>query len=331
MARNLTHLLYLALLMSMFLTSPNISRAERFVCESALQPRIDFLAPAKYVERLRLLQEPDGFEPIGHFISSFINRSESYKGRYYRSENVDAPESILHTFPKVGDKAKSSIELKEFYQAVYQNYGQSFSSELMSKLTESDRELLLKRTTLGVVKNRDSITGTWRWYEANPNPIKIEQPVPLPYQILNKVRGVSELQVTRKLQAFMDMGVGVTEISKFSAGGQIESTRLRTIHLIEYEWMVRAWYDQIFIAHVTTPAHIRLYKKYGFEVAEEFEVVDPATGASHKEAILWVRGWQFHEALRKCLKLTDQISSLRPRKRLLPGEFRDPNYYRFQR
>ncbi len=331
MLRKRLHLSYLALLLSIFLTAPTISRAGSVrapnICQSLLEPEIDFLAPANYVERLRLLQEPNGLEPLGKLVSSFISRPLSYEGRYYRNEDIDAPKSIRHTFPRDGDKAKSSIKLKEFYNAVYRNYGQSFSSELMSKLSESDQELLIKRTTLGVIQNRDSITGTWRWYEANPNPNKIEQPVSLPYQILNKVRGVPELQVTRKLQAFMDMGFGVTEISKFSAGGQSESTRVRTIHLIEFDWMVRSWHNQIYIAHVTSPAHIRLYKKYSFEIAEEFEVVDPISGESHKEAILWVRGWQFHEALRKCLKLTDQLRWLRPRKQLLPSEFKDPNFH----
>ena len=120
------------------------------------------------------------------------------------------------------------------------------------------------------------------------------------------------------LKRFMAMGFGVTEIGKFSITSDDPKLRERATHMIEMAWLRMAPEDEIFIAHVTSRAHARLYKKYGFEIAEEFTV----PGSQSPEMILWVRGWQFKNALRKHLNVhLFQASQSRAHKRaLLPAE-----------
>lgn len=82
--------------------------------------------------------------------------------------------------------------------------------------------------------------------------------------------------------------------------------------------MIRARNDEVYVAHAASMAHARLYRKYGFEVAETYTSPE----SKEQEAILWVRGWQLKAALRKILNVhVFQARTYRaPWQYLLPSE-----------
>ncbi|MEK2690852.1 hypothetical protein [Bdellovibrio sp. GT3] len=145
----------------------------------------------------------------------------------------------------------------------------------------------------------------------------------LPFVRLNRTQNVGELAVTKKLEHFMDRGVRVVEIGNFSVASENPRIRERTTQIIEMAWLRMASDYDVYICHVLSPAHERLYRKYGFEIAEAYDV----PGKKTQDAILWVRGWQFKAALRKHLKVETQNERQLVAEDgfLLPAEFRNQN------
>jgi hypothetical protein len=282
-----------------------------------------FTSTTDYIVRIQELLEPDNQEPLAEVISQ-PQDIEFLNGPVITRSNVawSVPAALRDVIPKAWSPEynnSSVIQQTAFLENLFKAYGSAFSKEAKDDILKADRSLELENTTYGEVRTRTATIGTWRWFEANPITDGLPRRKELHYERMNRHQNVGELEITKKLEHFMDLGVGVTEIGNFVVRSGDPAIRARATRLIEMAWLRLARNDEIYICHVLTPAHERLYRKYGFEVAEAYDV----PGKKTKDAILWVRGWQFKAALKKYLQveLTQASSSGKPKMQLLPAEF----------
>lgn len=260
-----------------------------------------------YIEAMMAVLRPRNAESMIEFQSS---PHRLPRRRAYRITSSLFPAPELRSYVDVDSEWEMSvIDIDEFYRTVYGRYEGQFEEGFIRSLVDADHALEMDRSTYGVVRTAHEILGTWRWFRARlaEHVFPGDTAVDLPYARINRVRGVAELGVTHKLKEFMKKGFSVVELGKFSSHG-IPDLRDRATAAIELAWLRMADEEDVYIAHVTTAAHARLYRKYGFEIAETFDV------KGHREAILWVRGWQFKRALED-LHHVEELKPLLP----LPG------------
>ena len=262
-------------------------------------------------------------EPIGSFVNFAVRTQTRFGIHAYRSNaGYPVPNSLEGAWPMMhrAETTMTGINKDRFYKTVYGKYDIKFSHDLIEKLSVVDNAIEMDRTTYAEIRSRHELLGTWRFFTARAHWTDLANDVPavLPYVRMNRIRGAPELRVTEKLNKFMDDGIGVVEIGKFSVVAETPELQARVTHLIEMDWLALAKDDSIYVAHVTTPAHARLYKKYGFEVAEEFLV----PGNEKPEAILWVRGHALKTAIQNYLKVSSHGGWVPDVAPLLPAEFR---------
>lgn len=256
------------------------------------------LNPNEYFERLDelLIGNGSGDELAVLYSEALPSNGDKIK-RVSGGSNI--PEALEDIFPNPWSKRffeDSIVDAEKMYSSVYTHYGATFQTVLIQNVRTVDKSLEHDRVSYGEVRSRNRLLGTWRTFRASGPNIKA---LPLPYMRMNKLRGVAKLRVDEVLLKLMEQGIGVNEIGKFTVFNLDAITNLRTSSLVEMNWLLNLKDNDVYVAHVTTPAHVRLYRKYGFEVAEEFSV----PGTDVKEAVLWVRGWEFKEALRTRLKV----------------------------
>jgi len=297
------------------------------LCSNVFTSSIDvFSGVTDYFTRMQELLEPQGQEPLAEVISQPIPLAQLKDSSPFQKSNPawSVPAALRDVIPDPWspdfDQSRS-IQQRTFLENLMKNYGDTFSKETIDDIFRADRSLERENTVYAEVRTRTSTIGTWRWFEGNPLMNGETQRKDLPYVRMNRNQNVGKLEVTKKLEHFMDLGFGVTEIGNFSVRSEDPAIRERTTRLIEMTWLRLARNDEIYICHVVSPAHERLYRKYGFEIAEAYDV----PGKKTKDAILWVRGWQFKAALRKHLQveLTQASQSRANQTQLLPAEFRD--------
>lgn len=273
-----------------------------------------FSGASEYLHGMRELLAPRGKEPLSEVISQPVPLAQA----------VDSPfpnKNPAWTVPLDFEHSRA-IQQRTFLETLMNNYGGTFTEAARAEIFRADSLLEPANTVYAEVRTRASTVGTWRWFEGNLVKDGKAQRAELPYVRLNRQLKVGELEVTRKLEQFMDLGFGVTEIGNFSVRSDDFTIRERTTRLIEMTWLRLAKNDEIYICHVLSPAHERLYRKYGFEIAETYDV----PGKKQQDAILWVRGWQFREALKKHLQIDYSLGlphMIKPAQLLLPAEFRD--------
>ncbi|RYZ69724.1 MAG: hypothetical protein EOP09_07200 [Proteobacteria bacterium] len=277
---------FLALLL--ILASSSAFAAPR--CQSAFAVRQDLMT------RTWQVTERDGSEPIVE-VDSYPERQPGHKVYRHSSQWWWTHESLKHHLFEEGrsrfEWQMSNIQSDKFYQAVYGQFQNIIADGTIDALRKVDQTIEVDRSTYGEIRTKDAIIGTWRWFRARlpqrlfPNDKILE----MPFVRINRARGfTAQLQVTRRLNELMRQGLSVIEIGKLSVDGSPELKK-RAIQTIELGWLRRASEEDVFVAHVTSQAHAKLYEKYGFTVAESFEV------NGHQESILWVRGYDFRRAL----------------------------------
>ena len=295
---------------------PIAAHATPHTCADVLTPRHD------YLQRLWEVTEHEGSEPIFE-VDSYPERTPRHRAyRHSAQWWWTSPSLKHHQFAEDRSRAEwtmSNINTTQFYVKVYGRFQDIISDGTIDVLRKVDHSIEVDRTTYGEIRTAKSVIGTWRWFRARladyvfPNDTIAE----LPYVRVNRDRGFTkELLVTKKLIEIMRKGFSVVEIGKLSLDGSPE-LRKRAMTTIELGWLRRASEEDVFIAHVTGLAHVRLYRKYGFQIAECFEV------NRNKEAILWVRGYEFRRALEDLhhIQRRDSIEPIsRPLQPLLPTE-----------
>ncbi|RYZ77419.1 MAG: hypothetical protein EOP05_01865 [Proteobacteria bacterium] len=270
---------------------------------------------------MKLLMEQVGLEPLGEVVSQRVPKTYLFEGEVTRANSsYYPPEALKDILPEPWDERFNSdgpVKAEEFYRKVYDRYESEFDSELINTLVKTDQQVPTSRSDYGEVRTKAGVIGTWRMYHSSPfNYLTrvTERYSEPPFVRLNRARKVPDLKIEKVLRAFSSAGVGVTELGKFSVDSQDKNIRERATALVEMAWLARIDEDNVYIAHVTSRAHARLYRKYGFAIAEEFSV----PGHSNPEAILWVRGHDFKKALEKLLGVqTDKI-------RVRPSDRRSP-------
>jgi hypothetical protein len=273
-----------------------------------------FQGASEYLHGMRELLAPRGKEPLSEVISQPLPLAQP----------VDSPfpnANPAWTLPLDFEQSRA-IQQRTFLENLMNNYGGTFSQAARDDILRADRSLEPANTVYAEVRTRASTIATWRWFEANALINGETRRKELPYVRMNRHQNVGALEVTRKLENFMDLGFGVTEIGNFSVRSDDFTIRERATRLIEMTWLRMARNDVIYVCHVLSPAHERLYRKYGFEIAEAYDV----PGKKHQDAILWVRGWQFRTALKKHLQIDYPLglpSRVKPTQLLLPAEFRN--------
>ncbi|RYZ90795.1 MAG: hypothetical protein EOP06_07485 [Proteobacteria bacterium] len=262
-------------------------------CESVFATKP---APVELIQRIWQVTEQEGSEPIVE-VDSYPERQPGRKTYRHSTQWSWTHESLKHhVFALNASRSEwtmSNIHSDKFYQTVYGQFQNIIADGTIDALRKVDQTIEVDRSIYGEIRTKDAVIGTWRWFRARlsnssfPN----DESAELPFVRINRARGFNaQLAVTRKLIELMEQGLSVVEIGKLSIDGTTELKK-RAIETIELGWLLRASEEDVFVAHVTSKAHARLYKKYGFTVAESFEL------NGHEESILWVRGYDFRRAL----------------------------------
>jgi hypothetical protein len=307
-------------LFALLLTLPMVASAREARCVDIFSDIQDFddvdvfSGSSEYFHGIRELLAPRGQEPLSEVISQPLPQAQA----------VDSPFPNLNpawSVPKDFEESKA-IQQRTFLETLINNYGGTFTEAARAEVLRAHSLLDPANSLYAEVRTRSSTVGTWRWFEGNllKNGIRFRKD--LPYVHLNRQQNVGELGVTKKLEHFMDLGFGVTEIGNFSVRADDITIRQRTTRLIEMTWLRLAKNDEIYICHVHLPAYERLYRKYGFEIAEAYDV----PGKKEKDLILWVHGWQFRAALAKHLQIDYSRGlphMIKPTQLLLPAELRN--------
>lgn len=276
-----------------------------------------------YAEKMHRLMQSDGGKDIGEIVSA---RAPLVRSREWRVDMNNVawapPASLIGILPvpfKPLYRRESAVKSEDFYKSAYGHY-QKFSDELINILRAVDSGLESENIFWGEVHTRNDTVGTWRWYVIDPfNLSKESGRLPaFPFARLNQERNIGKLDISDSIDHFLDLGNRVIEIGKFAVESEDSNVGLRATKLIEMAWLRLAHDDDVFIAHVATKAHARLYRKYGFEVAEAFVVNE----TDSDEMILWVRGWQFKQAILKLLSVAppQSIDPVPSQPALLPSE-----------
>lgn len=190
----------------------------------------------------------------------------------------------------------NEIPTKEFYAAVRNNYEQVFPDEIIKVLSKTDESLDPSRLQLGSVMHDNKIAGTWRVYEATKKSAKDPGDI-LPYMRANALRNVPPNKADEIIKAEIASGKRVAEMGKFSVDYRLDpAIKGEVVKTIEKNWLKMADEnpDAVLVAHVGTKLHVRLYRKYGFKVVEEYKV----PGTDITEWILTSTGKDFSETLR---------------------------------
>lgn len=229
-----------------------------------------------------------GIAPLG--VGSVL--SDSLKGM-----KVGEVVSEVVVTAKKGLSVKvNSIPPKEFYRSVYNNYEQVFPDEIIRVLNKTDEALDPSRASLGTVFHEGKIAGTWRVYEATRRS-KGDPGDLLPYMRSNALRNVPALKADEIIKKEIDSGKRVAEMGKFSVDYRLPpEARGEVVETIEKNWIKLADKnpEAVLVAHVGTKLHVRLYRKYGFKVIEEYKV----PGTDITEWILTTTGKEFSDTLK---------------------------------
>lgn len=188
----------------------------------------------------------------------------------------------------------NKVPANEFYHSVYNNYEQVFPAEIIATLNRTDEALDATRASLGTVYFENKIAGTWRVYEASKRPGDAGDL--LPYMRSNALRNVPHLHADDIIQGEIAAGKRVAEMGKFSVDYRLApEARGEVVKTIEDNWMKLASDnpESVLVAHVGTKLHVRLYRKYGFKVVEEYKV----PGTDITEWILMTTGKEFRDTL----------------------------------
>ncbi|MES2526696.1 MAG: hypothetical protein V4598_06395 [Bdellovibrionota bacterium] len=218
----------------------------------------------------------------------------SYALKGMKVENA-AEEIVVMASRNTSGVRINSVPQKDFYRAVYNNYEQVFDDQIIAVLNRTDEALDASRASLGTVYHDNKIAGTWRVYEATKRSGEDAGDL-LPYMRSNALRDVPPLKADAILKAEIAAGKRVAEMGKFSVDYRLPpEVRGSVVKNIEENWLKLANEnpDAVLVAHVGTKLHVRLYRKYGFKVIEEYRV----PGTDITEWILTSTGRNFRDTL----------------------------------
>lgn len=199
-----------------------------------------------------------------------------------------------------------------FFENVYKNYKDRIRDEIVQQVKSVEENLPELRQSYGLVfeSNYYQVIGTIRVFDGTPRRLNdVYQPQRaatspvLPFEAIFKARNIP-VQFIQKLEKMREESpyTPVFEIGKLSLEGspQVNDRALKAIELFLYDYYLKRYPDAIFIVHVASRAHLKLYqKRYGFEIEETVNI----PGSDQVEHVLTLPAAKFREALKLRLEL----------------------------
>lgn len=164
-------------------------------------------------------------------------------------------------------------------ESVYKSYEKSIVEDLIKKTNQVEESLPLHRMMYLLLQNeKREVMGFVRTFNGDPTRAPHPEAYLLPLERLILARGgkvPTELEALRE-KAKVDGGITLFEIGKlFIKGDNPDRLKVRQALKLWVQDMARANPGSIFIAHVASEAHRRLYEReFGFQILKAVEMPD---------------------------------------------------------
>lgn len=225
---------------------------------------------------------------------------------YVLDPNADSPYQIVNRF------LGKPVPDQRFFENVYKNYQDRIRDEIIDQVKKAEATLPELRMSYGLVfeTTQNQVVGTVRIFDGTPRrlsdvviPGHAEVSPVLPFEAIFKARNVP-VNFIKKLEKMRrdDPYTPVFEIGKLSLEGsrRVRDRSLKTLELFVLQYYMSRYPNAIFVVHVASEAHLKLYQqRYGFKIEESVTI----PGTEMVEHILTLPAPKFREALKARLEL----------------------------
>lgn len=236
--------------------------------------------------------------------------------RMHKKISVDYdvnPANADRPYMRVNRMMSTPLPDLRFFETVYKNYKDRIRDDIVQQVKAVEEKLPELRQSYGLVFEsiNQSVIGTIRVFDGTPRRLndtfwdwRSTIPPTLPFEAIFNARKIpvnfiKKLEQMRKDSPYTP----VFELGKLSLEGnsaKVNDRALKALELFLYDYYLTRYPDAIFVVHVASAAHLRLYqKRYGFEIEEKVEI----PGTDQVEHILTLSAAKFKEALKLRLEL----------------------------